>query len=467
MIFFHSKKINQIFSKKRLSNSFLCDIIHSMNCLKGTKGDEKLLEKILFNLIAFSIFIIIFFKIIKKNDTNYVGILVLQALGVAISFIEIKIGIDANTFFKTLRYVCSIVIPVLVILMELRGINFSEVVSSIFAKILMMIGDYKAAKTVLIKMVTKYPESYMGHKLLAKIYEKEGGMRKAIDEYVKLVDIKRNDYKSYFKIADLLNDLGQKNEAIQMLENLMKKKPDSYECSILLGELLCEQARFKEAEKVYQEALKYRPTDFDLYYNLGIVYTMLSEFQMAKEMYEKAAEINHRAYGANYNLGQIALIQGDLDIAKKYFEHSLYGELESKAYYQLAKIYVLKGEKDMAINFLNKAIEIEPELLEMANKEKVFEEIKEHITVSVKMENEHQEEKNENETVKYTLKLENQAREYLESTNLLVRDMNENTAKLKVEEKVNQIFEDKNKQKEKEREKELEKEENQKERGSN
>ena len=39
----------------------------------------------------------------------------------------------------------------------------------------------------------------------------------------------------------------------------------------------------------------------------------------------------------------------------------------------------------MAINFLNKAIEIEPELLEMANKEQVFENIKQHITFSVYM----------------------------------------------------------------------------------
>lgn len=422
-----------------------------------------MLEKICFNLIAFSIFIIIFFKIIKKNDTNYVGILVLQAIGVTISFIEIKIGIDANTFFKVLRYILSILIPCIVILMELRGINFSEIISSIFAKILIMIGDNKKAKSVLIKLVTKYPESYIGHKLLAKIYEKEGGMRKAIDEYVKLVDIKGNDYKSYFKIADLLNELGQKNEAIQMLENLMRNKPDSYECSILLGELLCEQARFKEAERVYQEALKYKPTDFDLYYNLGIVYTMLSDFQMAKEMYEKAAEINHRAYGANYNLGQIALIQGDLDIAEKYFEHSLYGDLEAKSYYQLAKIYVLKGEKDMAINFLNKAIEIEPELLDIANKEKVFEKIKEHITVSVNMENEEIEQEENIEERKYILKLEQQARDYLESTNSLVRDMNENTEKQKIEKKVDQIFQEKNMQKEKK----IEKEERQKELGSN
>ena len=404
-----------------------------------------MLEKICFNLTAFAIFIIIFFKIIRKNDTNYVSILVLEAIGLTISFIEIKIGIDSNSFFKSLRYLFSIIIPVLIILTELNGLNYSEIISIVMAKFLVMLGDYKGAKTVLIKMVTKYPESYKGHKMLAKIYEKEGGMRKAIDEYVKLVDIKGNDYKSYFKIADLLNELGQKNEAIQILENLMKNKPDSYEGSILLGELLCGQERFKEAERVYQEALKYRPTDFDLYYNLGITYTMLSEFQMAKEMYEQAAEINHRAYGAQYSLGQIAFIQGDLDVAEKYFEHSLYGELESKAYYQLAKIYVQKGEKDIAIHFLNKAIEIEPELLELANKEKVFEKIREHITVSVKMENEapNDEEQLEDDDKKNTLSLEKKARAYLESTNVLVRDISENTLKLKTEKKVDQIIQSK------------------------
>ena len=234
----------------------------------------------------------------------------------------------------------------------------------------------------------------------------------------------------------------------------MRNKPDLYEGSILLGELLCEQERFKEAERVYQDALKYRPTDFDLYYNLGIVYTMLSDFQMAKEMYEKAADINHRAYGANYSLGQIALIQGDLDVAQKYFEHSLYDDLEAKSYFQLAKIYVLKGEKDVAITFLNKAIELDGELLKVANQEKVFESIKQHITVSVNMKEEILDEDEMNKKQDFWKTLEIQAREYLDSTNVLVRDMSENTVKEKTQKVVDKIFENHNKDKQKENEKE-------------
>jgi tetratricopeptide (TPR) repeat protein len=430
-------------------------------------------EKILFNLLAFSLFIIIFFKIIRKNDTNYISLLILQAIGITISFVEIKLGVEENIFWQFIRYLLSVIIPLFIIIIEVRGINFSEILSIVAAKFFMMIGDTKLAKTILVKLVTKYPESYLGHKLLAECYEKEGGMRRAIDEYVTSVDIKKNDYKSYFKIADLLRDLGKKDEAIEMLENLVKTKPDCYEASCLLGELLCEQERFKEAANVYSEALRYKPADFELYYNLGIVYTRLSDFQMAKEMYERAAEINHRMYAANYNLGIIAFIQKDYTAAEKYFENSLYGELEPMAYYQLAKIHLYNGEKDKAITFLNKAIELEPKLQKKAEKEKSFEKIKEYITVSVKMDEKEVQEENvdasENKKSEIMLEQEIKAREYLENTSRIIEEMSENNSKEKIDEKLDLIF---NKEKMKsqkeleEREKIKRKEERQRELGN-
>ena len=438
-------------------------------------------EQLLFNLLAVSLFIIIFFKIIRKNDGNYIFILVLQTIGIIVSFLEILNKINESILGGTIRYVFSIVIPLLIIFIEIRGINFSEILSVIAAKFFMLIGDTKTAKSILLKLVTKYPESYLGHKLLAECYEKEGGMRRAIDEYVTSVDINKKDYKSYFKIADLLRDLGKKDEAIQMLETLVKTKPDCYEASILLGELLCEQERFKEAANVYNEALRYKPADYDLYYNLGIVYTRLSDFQMAKEMYEKAAAINHRMYGANYNLGLIAFIQRDYDTAEKYFEKSLYGELEAMSYYQLAKIYVYKGEKDKAITFLNKAIELDPKLLQLANKEKTFKKIKEYITVSVKMDDTVKVAKAdelEEFEARRSIILKQQeeiARKYLDDTLKLIEEMSENSSKQKVDEKVDYIFNKEKRKKEKiqedkeleEKIKKKEKEQRQKELGNN
>ncbi len=426
-----------------------------------------MLEKVVFMLLAFSLFIIIFFKIIRKNDANYIIALVIEAIGITVSFVEIKLKIGENVFWGTVRYLFSIVMPLAIIIIEARGINFSELLSIAIAKFLFFIGDKRAAKAVLIKLVTKYPESYLGHKMLAECYEQEGGMRKAIDEYVTAIDIKKNDYKSYFKIAELLKDLGKKAEAIQMLETLLKTKPDCYEASLLLGEMLCEEERFKEAANVYQEALRYKPNDFELYYCLGIVYTRLSDFQMAKEMYERAALINHLMYNANYNLGLIAFIQGDYDTAENYFEKSIYGNLEAKSYYQLAKIYIYKGEKDKAINFLNKAIELDSKLLKVAVKDKTFKKIKEFITVSVNMEEQEVEDDgkafvDEDEENHYSSKKksleeqEEKARNYLEEAFVLIEQMSENTTKQRVEEKVDYLFNKEKLKKQKELEEELE-----------
>ena len=405
-----------------------------------------MLEEILFILIAFVLFMIIFSKIIRHNDYNYIAISIIQALGVAICFIEIKIGIHANVFFTLVRYLSSVILPTVVIFLELKGINFSELLITNIAKIMIAFGKDKEAKQMLLKLLEKYQNSYMAHILLAEIYEKEGGRRKAIDEYVMALDIKGNDYESYFKIAKLLKELDKKDESVQMLQTLLRTKPDYLEATMILGEILCEQERFKEAANVYQDALKYHSAEYDLYYSLGIVFTRLNDFVQAKDMYEKAAELNHKLFGAYYNLGQICFIERDFEQAEKYFEKCLYDdELEAMSYYGLAKIYVIKGLKEKAIVFINKAIEIDSSLLKKASNEKLFETIKEYITVSVKMDEKEPEEKvltdEDFMDVQYTKELgEKQAQVHLEDTTNLVHEIKVNTEKQKAEEIVTNII---------------------------
>lgn len=389
-----------------------------------------LAEKIIFNILAFSLFIIMFFKMIKKNDTNYVLILCMQAIGIAVSFIEIIFVLKIGSFMKFLIYLLSIIIPIIIIYLEYKNINFSEIIYISLAKIMVFVGDSKTAKSFLIKLVTKYPESYFGHKMLAEIYESEGGMRKAIDEYVQVIDINKKDYNSYYKISYLLNDLGKKEEASQMLEVLLRKKPEMLEATTLLGDIYCEQERYKEAANIYNEALKYNPTSYELYYNMGIVYTMLNDFQNAKACYEKAAAINTLLYSGYYNLAQISLIYNDLDEAEKYFMRSVESkDVEPKAYYNLAKIYIIKGDKENAIKFLNVAIEIDHNLYKKAENEPLFFSIKTYINFP---------DMDEEQNLETTLtKKEIKAQEHLESTMKLVGKLSLNNIRLKREQREN------------------------------
>lgn len=391
-----------------------------------------LAEKIIFNILAFSFFIIMFFKMIKKNDANYVIVLCLQALGIAINFIEIIFKLQIGNIVRILIYVISIIIPIVIIYIEHKGLNLSEMLYIALAKLALVFKDSKKAKKFLINLVTKYKESYFGHKMLAQIYEKEGGMRKAIDEYVQVIDINKKEYDSYYKISFLLHELGKKEESATMLRNLLHKKPEYIEATQLLGDILCEQEKYKEAVNIYNDALKYHPNDYDIYYNMGMVYTLLNDFKNAKDCYEKAATINTLLYNADYNVALINLLYNDLDEAEKFFLKSIQEpEVEPGAYYHLAKICMLKGDKDNAIKYLNVAIELDAKIYEKADEEPIFIPIKSYI---------HYPKEEDREERKYKLtKKELKVQKHLEETSKLAGQLSNIDVEIKRNRKNRQV----------------------------
>lgn len=380
-----------------------------------------MLERIIFNILAFSLFVIIFFKMIRKNDTNYVAILGLEALGIAIGFIELLVESYFGLFVRLLTYTISVVLPIGIIVLEKYNFEFSESIYMALAKVCIFFNNNKNAKSLLIKATELNIESGKAHRLLAEIYEKEGGMRKAIDEYVMAIDTNKQDYDSYYRIAFLLEKLGKKEESIEMLNNLIKKKPDYYEASELLGKLLCDQENFKEAINVYMNALKYNPNSYEIYYNLGIAYTRLNDFGNAKICYEKAAEINSMLYNGYYNLGMISMLYDDLDEAERFFHQAVEGkDVEADSYYNLSRIYAIKGEKEKAINYLNLAVELKAELSKKALADPVFISIQRFIPQNLNIQ-----EVEENKMSEKELK----AKEHLEKTYYIAGKISKNELK--------------------------------------
>lgn len=68
-----------------------------------------MIEKILFNVIAFSLFINIFLlKLVKKNDTTYLYIIIIEAIGIAINFISILFDIWNRHIYKNNNvFICN------------------------------------------------------------------------------------------------------------------------------------------------------------------------------------------------------------------------------------------------------------------------------------------------------------------------------------------------------------------------
>ena len=330
-------------------------------------------ERIIFNAVALGLFLFLFFRMIQKNDTNYIYILGVQALGIAIAFFGLITRIELPIVLIIFTYIFSIILPIIVILIERKGISLTEAIYITLSKIYIKKEDETKARNAVLKLIEKNPNSYYGHKFLGELYEKEGKLETATEEYMRASSIKPEDKQIQFKIADLFNKTERKDDAIKVLHSLLKSNPEWQDATMLLGDILQEQEKFKEAVNVYLDALNYNPDNYELYYNLGIVYTRLNDFQSAKEYYEKAAKLNSLLYHAKYSLGQIALIYNELDEAQMYFEECLQDEeLEEDAYFYLAYISMLKGEEEKAITYLNTAVGEDPEMYDRIRKELIF-----------------------------------------------------------------------------------------------
>lgn len=331
-------------------------------------------EKIVFNVLAFTLFIMMFLKFIKRNETSYVYLLILQFVGIAIEFVELITYKNLNVVLKLLMYVFSVIIPIFIFWLEFaKKIDFAEIFYLTSAKFNILVGRDEVAKKYLSQLTEKYPDSIKGHKMLAEVYEKQKKYELALEEYERALENMPEDKAMELKISELYGYTGREDEAIGRLMNLLKQQPDYYEASIVLADILNNKKEYKEAAQIYINAIRYKPYDYELYYNLGMTFTMLNDFAKAKEYYEKAGQINSNLYHARYSLGQINLLYGDLDEAENCFMKCIdTEEIEAGAYYYLARISMIKGKTAEAKNYANIAIEENPKIFDKMSEENIF-----------------------------------------------------------------------------------------------
>lgn len=318
-------------------------------------------QTIIFTILIILMFIYTFVRLVKKNNTNYIYLLIAQFIAIIIDFFHVIKGQAVASFPLVILYIISVVIPIIYFILEKYNLYIDEILNIMKAK-----KSPDDAKSLLLKNIEKYPNSYVSHKMLAELYNKNNEKEKAEDEYMVVIGIKPKDYESYCKLATIFHENKKDEDAKAVLQDLLKFKPDYYEGSKLLGNILYDNEQFKEAILVFNEALKYNPAEYELYYFIGMTYTRLNDFQNAREYYKKAATLNSIKDVVKLNLGQICLIFGEYDEAERYFQEEINSEddrIQANAYLYLAKIKLIKKDTNSAIMYANLAIEIDPKII--------------------------------------------------------------------------------------------------------
>ena len=347
----------------------------SMIYFEKNKERQSMINIIIFSIVALAVFIYTVVNLIKKNNSNYLFALIPEFVGLIIDFFCIFLKIEPNLILLIIMYSFSLVIPIILLILEKKEINLSEIINITKANLYEKKEQYDLAKKQLIININKYPNNYYSHQKLAEWYEKNGELEKAESEYIKTIELKPKKYENYYKLALIFDKDEKRDEAIEILKEVLKRKTDYLEASLCLGNILYETEMYKEAINVFQEALKYSPGEYKLYYYMGMTYTRINDFPNAKEYYKKAATINSTLDVAKLNLGQIYLIFKEYDNAETYFMKCIEDddeEIQAEAYFYLSKIKLINNENNLAIQYANISLELNPELIKRMEKDIYF-----------------------------------------------------------------------------------------------
>ena len=339
-----------------------------------------MLAIILFAIISLGIFIFTIAKLIREKNWFLLIEVGIESIGIISNTIYMFSGKRVPEVIYAFNVFFSIIIPIALLFIEKRGIKLGELIYLARAN-----SDKENMANILIDALDHYPNSIAIHKKFLNYYLEKGARGNAEDEYLKLISLEPNNKELYVGLANLYREDRKFNEAIEVLEEIYNNQLEDLEFCKLLGDLYYDAGRFEGAASIYSKALQVHPESFDLYYAMGMTYTMLNDFNTAKEYYNKAAKINsYRDEVASLNLGQIQLILGEYDEAQKFFEKLIMSDddkISANAYYNLAKIKLIKGEQQLATKYCNLAIELDPEIKKKIILDRRFEMILDRLNI--------------------------------------------------------------------------------------
>ena len=76
-------------------------------------------EQLFFIAIAISLFSIFLYKAIRKKEKGYIFILIIEIIGIVIDLYGLICSINIIVLLKTIMYIFSILVPIMVLILEM------------------------------------------------------------------------------------------------------------------------------------------------------------------------------------------------------------------------------------------------------------------------------------------------------------------------------------------------------------
>lgn len=227
----------------------------------------------------------------------------------------------------------------------------------------------KKAKIFLTKAVILDPTLWQAHSNLAPLYFKAGDYEKSVEEYLETIDLIEKAITIHAHVVGLPED----KDLIELAKESLRKKDTPLQQLLVRGIVCFDKKEYELANKLFERALDLDSEDANIYSFLAATNFHLMNYQKAIKYSEVAIEKFGYApiYGPASFINKIA--ESYIGLGKSYSmlkKYDLSIEAINKAieirgpsakvYTTLATTYSLKGNNAKAIEFYNKALELDP-----------------------------------------------------------------------------------------------------------
>jgi tetratricopeptide (TPR) repeat protein len=169
-------------------------------------------------------------------------------------------------------------------------------------------------------------------------------------------------YDASFNLGCVYSSANQPQNAIDQFQQAWSIKPDIYETAFNLGDNYAKTNRGDSALLWFNKALQLNPSIPDVYYQMGKTYgRLLNNLPEAINWIKKAKEKNPKIELYYEDLGVAYGLMGQIDNVIAEMEALLKVNPQyAPAYFNLFVSWQRKGNKEKAINYLNKAKALSP-----------------------------------------------------------------------------------------------------------
>jgi tetratricopeptide (TPR) repeat protein len=202
------------------------------------------------------------------------------------------------------------------------------------------------------------------HTNLGVAYYKKGKIPQAISEFKRAIELNERDALAYYNLANIFTDQGRWDDAIAAYQKAVEILPVEPMVRHNLAYALNRKGMRQEAIHQYLEAIREKSDMVESHKNLAALYLQEEQIDEALHHYQEASRIRPDDPGVHRMIGSLYKKQKLFDLARQEFGKAAQLVPSPTAYYQLGTVLDQQKEWRAAIRAYQKAIELNPEMIE-------------------------------------------------------------------------------------------------------